>query len=798
MSVFNPNQVVQELRRRRVFNTVALYIVGAWVALQVAELALPALEIPEVAIRYVWIGTFALFPLVLIFGWRYDITRGGIRHTPPAGVTGEFPLTSADRWIIGAFSGIALAVVAAMLLQIRQLEPPRVQVAPENSIAVLPFEVCVAQQRDQPLAYQLATEVINRLASRGTIKVIARTTAYNLAGFGWSKPRIARELNVSYVLSGELCREGELLTITAELSDSDGFILKREHYQQVINPYNQIEKRLATQVANNVAAELGDFAQPAPDAPVDRRAHEQLLIGREYLVHEQWEKAGEAFDKALEIQPDFAEALFEKAMVEIKNRRAGSSVERARKALDISEEALALAMQQTEHGIGNFKTHMFIGEMRLTMSLLEEGLLYRQAAGFDELEIAGRKARRLQYLEDAEQSFRTAAVLNPSETAIYGRLAFILDDIGGERRAEALEFLEMGQERDPFNVKYNQELAFRLAEWGYFHQAMELLDRFKMLPDGMGWLWWAQLEITNNHMRFDDQFATLVEIIQTDPDAFDNTYILGQLWRFTPRIVDLGMLDEAEMLYRLVAQIPFASEDPFDTWAYQIFLVDYFVEQVGDEDEVIARRGATAAAMSNEEILDGAVWVANLLAGDLWRAGFHERAVEILEGLRHPEILKKFAERQMGPAMDIAQANIELGRADEAVPLLEDAVSHLEEEVAIGIRHPETLRRLAEVYALLGRDDDALDMLEVSVDYGNWESHIGARNWMRFSKLPFDHLHEDPRFLVQNDRMIAIRDHQAANIRRLLARQDMETLLQPVVELWAEKVAALKLAIETD
>ena len=36
-----------ELRRRRVFNTVAIYIVGAWVALQVSDLAFPGLGIPE-------------------------------------------------------------------------------------------------------------------------------------------------------------------------------------------------------------------------------------------------------------------------------------------------------------------------------------------------------------------------------------------------------------------------------------------------------------------------------------------------------------------------------------------------------------------------------------------------------------------------------------------------------------------------------------------------------------------------------------------------------------------------------
>ena len=36
----------------------ALYIVGAFVVLQVADLAFPGLRIPESAIRYVWIAAF--------------------------------------------------------------------------------------------------------------------------------------------------------------------------------------------------------------------------------------------------------------------------------------------------------------------------------------------------------------------------------------------------------------------------------------------------------------------------------------------------------------------------------------------------------------------------------------------------------------------------------------------------------------------------------------------------------------------------------------------------------------------
>ena len=47
-------KLMGELRRRRVFGTVALYIVAAWVAIQAAATAFPGLDIADRAIRYVW------------------------------------------------------------------------------------------------------------------------------------------------------------------------------------------------------------------------------------------------------------------------------------------------------------------------------------------------------------------------------------------------------------------------------------------------------------------------------------------------------------------------------------------------------------------------------------------------------------------------------------------------------------------------------------------------------------------------------------------------------------------------
>ena len=67
-------KLLHDLRRRRMFRLAGLYIVGAWVVIQVAEALFAAWGIPETANRYVFIAAAMCFPIAFAFGWIYDIT----------------------------------------------------------------------------------------------------------------------------------------------------------------------------------------------------------------------------------------------------------------------------------------------------------------------------------------------------------------------------------------------------------------------------------------------------------------------------------------------------------------------------------------------------------------------------------------------------------------------------------------------------------------------------------------------------------------------------------------------------
>ena len=74
----------KELRRRRVFATAGLYVVGAWLVMQAADVFFPGWGIPDTGINVLLFAGILGFPLALVFGWLFNITANGIMRTVPA------------------------------------------------------------------------------------------------------------------------------------------------------------------------------------------------------------------------------------------------------------------------------------------------------------------------------------------------------------------------------------------------------------------------------------------------------------------------------------------------------------------------------------------------------------------------------------------------------------------------------------------------------------------------------------------------------------------------------------------
>ena len=309
-----------EARRRRVFRTAGLYVVGAWLLLQIAAMAFPALGIPEESIRFVWIAVILGCPVAIVFGWRYDIQDGRLVRTGYAAGTASLSLQRPDYLVLGALGIVATVIVAGSLSEISDTQKPIAPSSPIEdidpaSIAVLPFVAVTAESDDEYLADGISEVLIHQLSNVPGLKVIARTTSFMFKGQNIDVREIGRQLGVAAVLTGSVQRSRDRLRITAQLIDSQS---GTHYWSEEFNRQDDdifaiqdeiakrtVEKLPAALLVQNPASRIGGIGTN------DRGAYEEYLKGLEQLrlgSFESLPRALDHFETAIELDDGYNEA----------------------------------------------------------------------------------------------------------------------------------------------------------------------------------------------------------------------------------------------------------------------------------------------------------------------------------------------------------------------------------------------------------------------------------------------------------------------------------------------------------
>ena len=84
-------QFVSELRRRRVFRALVIYLLIAWIVIQVGEATFSSLRLPEWTLTLVIAMAALGLPIVLVLAWAYDLQprEGKIVRSAEVGGDGE-------------------------------------------------------------------------------------------------------------------------------------------------------------------------------------------------------------------------------------------------------------------------------------------------------------------------------------------------------------------------------------------------------------------------------------------------------------------------------------------------------------------------------------------------------------------------------------------------------------------------------------------------------------------------------------------------------------------------------------
>lgn len=327
-----------ELRRRRVFRTLALYILGAWGLMQVADVLLPALALPEEAIRYLLFAAIAGFPVALIFGWFFDITAEGVRRTAPAS-DAELdesqplqPLKGLDYALL-----VGLLVVLGLIaygLSDAVMDLPEQAAAPDERraardpnappmVGVLPFANLGAEGDGDFFASGVHDDLLTRLAKLGALRVVSRTSVLGYAGTTKRIPEIGRELRADAILEGGVRVAGELIRINAQLIDarSDEH-LWAETYDRNLTAANIFE--VQSDIARAIATAMQATLTPQDSAELALIPTENMAAYRAFHETMQWrdtvslssasgnrERYKDGLRRAIELDPSFTRPMVE-------------------------------------------------------------------------------------------------------------------------------------------------------------------------------------------------------------------------------------------------------------------------------------------------------------------------------------------------------------------------------------------------------------------------------------------------------------------------------------------------------
>lgn len=222
------------------------------------------------------------------------------------------------------------------------------------SIAVQPFSAIGGNDEDVLLAEGISEDILNALTCFKQLFVIAQTTMWEPGGRDTDALRVGRTLGVRFVVQGMVRRIGSALRITAKLVDaSTGAQVWAQRYDRpasdVFAVQDELTSAIVAHVAGKVEAELADRARR--QVPQNLAAWDLVAQGRAFhhrRTAEDNARARAALDRAVELDPEYAQAHAWRACAYAQSVALGGDVSAGPTAWAAVDRALALDDNDSE------------------------------------------------------------------------------------------------------------------------------------------------------------------------------------------------------------------------------------------------------------------------------------------------------------------------------------------------------------------------------------------------------------------------------------------------------------------
>ena len=332
-------------------------MVATWLVLQIADLVLENIAAPDWVIQ-VFMLMFTLgFPLALLFSWAYELTPEGLKREKDVvrdqSITGD-----TGRKLDMATIGMLVAVLVFVGYERTMVTQPVAEVPvaatemDENSIAVLAFDDLSPEGDQAYFAKGLSEELLNVLAQVSDLKVAGRTSSFAFQGQNKDLREIGELLNVANILEGSVRKDGNRIRVTAQLIKvSDGFHVFSETYDRDLSDIFAVQDEIAQSISSVLLSEIVGTESVANVTRTDPAGYELYLLARQRIHSRdqgEMEEALNMLGRALEIDPEYAPAIAQKALATyLLSDSFGAYGDTPRSealpvAIELVEEALAL------------------------------------------------------------------------------------------------------------------------------------------------------------------------------------------------------------------------------------------------------------------------------------------------------------------------------------------------------------------------------------------------------------------------------------------------------------------------
>ncbi len=332
-----------ELKRRNVVRMAGLYLVGAWLLVQVSGTVLPMFGAPDWLPRSIVILLAIGFLPALVFSWVFELTPAGLKRdadVAPDQSIGPQTGRRMDRMIIFVlvlallyfgFDKFVLtprreaALVAATEKSVAARPPPESKSAVSaKSVAVLAFANLSDDKGSEYFSDGISEELLTVLQKIPGLHVAARTSAFSFKGKDATAQEIGEKLGVAHLVEGSVRKAGDMVRIAARLTQANtGEEIWSENYTRDLKDVFAVQTELAQTIVGELRGQLSDASEdPTARAAIQAQvqaaekggtknveAHQHYLQGRFYGNRHSEKETNQAlaeYQKAVELDSGFA------------------------------------------------------------------------------------------------------------------------------------------------------------------------------------------------------------------------------------------------------------------------------------------------------------------------------------------------------------------------------------------------------------------------------------------------------------------------------------------------------------